>query len=44
MAEVIHRVEIQASPDKVFLALSTIEGVAGIHYRPFRPSQMEGVR
>ena len=29
MAEIIHRVGIQASPDKVFRALSTIEGLAG---------------
>lgn len=29
MAEIIHRVGIKASPDKVFRALSTIEGLAG---------------
>ncbi len=29
MAEIIHRVGIKASPDKVFKALSTIEGLAG---------------
>src|SRR5262245_17511467 len=29
MAEIIHRVGIQASPDKLFRALSTIEGLAG---------------
>jgi len=29
MADIIHRVGIKASPEKVFLALSTIEGLAG---------------
>lgn len=29
MADIIHRVGIKASPDKVFRALSTIEGLAG---------------
>lgn len=29
MAEIIHRVGIKATPDKVFRALSTIEGLAG---------------
>lgn len=29
MADIIHRVGIQASPDKVFRALSTIDGLAG---------------
>ena len=28
MADIIHRVRIKASPDKVFWALSTIEGLA----------------
>jgi uncharacterized protein YndB with AHSA1/START domain len=29
MAEIIHRIGIKANPDKVFRALSTIEGLAG---------------
>ncbi len=29
MAEILHRVGIKASPDKVFRALSTIDGLAG---------------
>ena len=29
MAEIIHRVGIRAGPDKVFKALSTIDGLAG---------------
>lgn len=29
MADIIHRVGIKASPNKVFWALSTIEGLAG---------------